>query len=69
MFQKVILLPASSPNQCWGLLFCWFNVLGINPSWQTAVIAHLVWIVPVVTLVIAIQVYSFDTNTWRRLRP
>lgn len=41
-------------------LLLWFNALGINPSWQTAVVAHLVWIVPVVTLVIAIQVYSFD---------
>ena len=29
-------------------------------SWKTAVFAHLVWIVPVVTLVISIQVYSFD---------
>ena len=29
-------------------------------SWQTAIFAHLVWIVPVVTLVMAIQVYGFD---------
>jgi spermidine/putrescine transport system permease protein len=29
-------------------------------SWHTAVFAHLVWIIPVCTLVISIQVYSFD---------
>ena len=29
-------------------------------SWHTAIVAHLVWIVPVVTLVMAIQVYGFD---------
>ncbi|MFO1068859.1 MAG: ABC transporter permease subunit [Geminicoccaceae bacterium] len=29
-------------------------------SWHTAIIAHLVWIAPVVTLVMAIQVYGFD---------
>lgn len=32
------------------------------PSWKTAVLAHLVWIVPVVTLVIAIKVYSYDAT-------
>jgi spermidine/putrescine transport system permease protein len=32
----------------------------VQTSWQTAIVAHLVWIVPVVTLVIAIQVYGFD---------
>ncbi|OLP61829.1 spermidine/putrescine ABC transporter permease [Xaviernesmea oryzae] len=61
LFQKAILLPIFFPQPVLGLaLLLWFNALGINPSWQTAVIAHLVWIVPVVTLVIAIQVYSFD---------
>jgi spermidine/putrescine transport system permease protein len=34
--------------------------MGLELSWHTAVFAHLVWVVPVVTLVIAIQVYSFD---------
>ncbi|MDH6266137.1 spermidine/putrescine transport system permease protein [Rhizobium sp. SG_E_25_P2] len=61
LFQKAILLPVFFPQPVLGLaLLLWFNALGINPSWQTAVIAHLVWIAPVVTLVIAIQVYSFD---------
>ncbi|MQT15299.1 ABC transporter permease [Segnochrobactrum spirostomi] len=61
LFQKVLLLPVFFPQPVLGLaLLLWFNALGISPSWQTAVVAHLVWIVPVVTLVIAIQVYSFD---------
>ena len=38
----------------------WFNAIGLELSWKTAVFAHLVWIIPVVTLVISIQVYSFD---------
>lgn len=61
LYQKVILLPVFFPQPVLGLaLLLWFNALGINPSWVTAVIAHLVWIVPVVTLVVAIQVYGFD---------
>lgn len=61
LYQKAILLPVFFPQPVLGLaLLLWFNALGVNPSWMTAVIAHLVWIVPVVTLVIAIQVYSFD---------
>ncbi|KDR90334.1 spermidine/putrescine ABC transporter permease [Agrobacterium sp. TS43] len=63
LYQKVILLPVFFPQPVLGLaLLLWFNALGVNPSWITAVIAHLVWIVPVVTLVIAIQVYGFDTT-------
>jgi spermidine/putrescine transport system permease protein len=41
-------------------LLLWFNALGMQMSWKTAVFAHLVWIVPVVTLVMAIQMYAFD---------
>lgn len=60
-FQKVVLLPIFFPQPVLGLaLLLWFNAIGIPLSWQTAVVAHLVWIVPVVTLVIATQVYSFD---------
>ncbi|MCP4381066.1 MAG: ABC transporter permease [Hyphomicrobiales bacterium] len=60
-FQKLILLPIFFPQSVLGLaLLLWFNALGLQLSWQTAVFAHLVWIVPVVTLVISIQVYSFD---------
>ncbi|MDT8855502.1 ABC transporter permease [Paracoccaceae bacterium Fryx2] len=60
-YQKLILLPIFFPQSVLGLaLLLWFNALGLQMSWQTAVFAHLVWIVPVVTLVISIQVYSFD---------
>jgi spermidine/putrescine transport system permease protein len=61
VYQKIILLPIFFPQSVLGLaLLLWFNTLGLPLSWKTAVFAHLVWIVPVVTLVISIQVYSFD---------
>lgn len=61
MFQKIILMPVFFPQPVLGLaLLLWFNAIGIPLSWHTAVFAHLVWITPVVTLVIAIQVYGFD---------
>ena len=61
LFQRLVLLPIFFPQSVLGLaLLIWFNALGIQTSWMTAIVAHLVWIVPVVTLVIAIQVYSFD---------
>ena len=60
-YQKLILLPIFFPQSVLGLaLLLWFSMLGLQLSWMTAVFAHLVWIVPVVTLVISIQVYSFD---------
>jgi spermidine/putrescine transport system permease protein len=61
LYQKLLLLPIFFPQPVLGLaLLLWFNALGLQLSWQTAVIAHLVWIVPVVVLVISIQVYGFD---------
>lgn len=61
IFQKLILLPILFPQAVLGLaLLLWFTALGITPSWQAAVFAHLVWIAPIATLVIAIQVYAFD---------
>lgn len=61
IYQKLILLPIFFPQSVLGLaLLLWFNTLGLPLSWKTAIFAHLVWIVPVVTLVISIQVYSFD---------
>ncbi|MEM8570742.1 MAG: ABC transporter permease [Pseudomonadota bacterium] len=60
-FQKVILLPIFFPQTVLGLaLLMWFNAVGVIPSWQTAIVAHLVWIAPIATLVIAIRAYSFD---------
>lgn len=61
LFQKIVLLPIFFPQSVLGLaLLLWFNAIGIQTSWMTAIFAHLVWIIPVVTLVISIQVYSFD---------
>jgi spermidine/putrescine transport system permease protein len=61
LYQKLVLLPIFFPQSVLGLaLLLWFNALGLTLSWQTAVFAHLIWVVPVVTLVIAIQVYGFD---------
>lgn len=61
LFQKLLLLPIFFPQPVLGLaLLLTFSALGITTSWLTAVFAHLVWIVPVVTLVIAIKVYGFD---------
>jgi spermidine/putrescine transport system permease protein len=61
LYQKLILLPIFFPQPVLGLaLLLWFNVLGITTSWHTAAAAHLVWIIPIVTLVISIQVYGFD---------
>jgi spermidine/putrescine transport system permease protein len=61
VFQKFILLPIFFPQAVLGLaLLMWFNSVGIIPDWKTAVVAHLVWISPIATLVIAIRAYSFD---------
>jgi spermidine/putrescine transport system permease protein len=61
IYQKLVLLPIFFPQSVLGLaLLLWFNAIGLELSWKTAVFAHLVWIIPVVTLVISIQVYSFD---------
>lgn len=61
LYQKLLLLPIFFPQAVLGLaLLLWINVLGWMPSWKTAVLAHLVWIAPVVTLVLSIKVYSYD---------
>ncbi|MGD9743501.1 MAG: ABC transporter permease, partial [Dongiaceae bacterium] len=61
IYQKLVLLPIFFPQSVLGLaLLLWFTALGIETSWQTAVFAHLIWVVPVATLVISIQVYGFD---------
>ncbi len=63
LYQKLLLLPIFFPQTVLGLaMLLWMNALGISPSWKTAVVAHLVWIVPVVTLIIAIQVYNYDPS-------
>jgi spermidine/putrescine transport system permease protein len=61
LYQRIVLLPIFFPQAVLGLaLLLWFNTLGLPLTWKTAVFAHLVWIVPIVTLIISIQVYSFD---------
>jgi spermidine/putrescine transport system permease protein len=60
-FQKLILLPIFFPQTVLGLaLLMWFNSVGIIPTWKTAIVAHLVWIAPIATLIVAIRAYSFD---------
>ncbi len=60
-YQRLIMLPIFFPQAVLGLaLLLWFTFVGVLPSWEAAVFAHLVWVVPIVTLVISIQVYGFD---------
>ena len=60
-YQRLIMLPIFFPQAVLGLaLLLWFTFVGVLPSWEAAVFAHLVWIVPIVTLVISLQVYGFD---------
>lgn len=61
MFQKAVLLPIFFPQTVLGLaLLIWFNSIGVIPDWKTAVVAHLVWITPIATLIIAIRAYGFE---------
>ena len=61
LYQRLILLPIFFPQAVLGLaLLLWFSSLGITTSWHTAVFAHMIWILPIVTLIMSIQVYSFD---------
>ncbi|MBX3567558.1 MAG: ABC transporter permease [Rhizobiaceae bacterium] len=80
LFQKLVLLPVFFPQSVLALaLLILFNSLGVIPSWKTAVVAHLVWIAPIATLVVAIRAYAFDpmleeaardlgASTWTVLR-
>ena len=62
-YQRLIMLPIFFPQAVLGLaLLLWVTYVGVLPSWEVAVFAHLVWIVPIVTLVISIQVYGFDVS-------
>ena len=60
-FQRFLILPLFFPQPVLGLaLLVYFTTLGITPGWQTAAFAHLIWVVPVVTLVISIRLYNYD---------
>lgn len=61
IYQKFLLLPIFFPQLVLALaqlLLC--NYLKINTSWIVAGISHMVWMLPIVTMVIAIQIYGFD---------
>jgi len=61
LYQKLVLLPVFFPQAVLGLaLLLWFSAIGVTTSWLTAVFAHMIWIVPIVTLIMSIQAYSFD---------
>ncbi len=61
LYQRLVLLPIFFPQAVLGLsLLLWFSALGITTSWQTAVFAQMIWIVPIVILIMSIQAYSFD---------
>jgi spermidine/putrescine transport system permease protein len=61
IFQQILLIPIFFPQAVLGLaLQLWFNSLGINMSWEATVFAQMVWIVPIVTLIIAIQAFGYD---------
>lgn len=68
-YQKAIFLPVFFPQSVLGLgSLLWFNLLGIPLDWKTAAVAQLVWIAPIVTLIIAIQVFGYDPALERAAR-
>ncbi len=61
LFRRMLLLPIFFPQPVLGLsLLLYISALGITPDWKTAAFAHLIWIVPIVTLVISIRLYDYD---------
>ncbi|MGP9818521.1 ABC transporter permease [Salinarimonas sp. NSM] len=61
LYQRALLLPIFFPQPVLGLaLLVALSAAGIAPDWRTAVFAHLVWVVPIATLVISIRLYGFD---------
>ena len=61
LFQRILVLPIFFPQPVLGLaLLLSFTAVGITPDWRTAAVAHLVWIVPIVTLVISIRFFGYD---------
>ncbi|MGP1394994.1 MAG: ABC transporter permease [Inquilinaceae bacterium] len=61
LFQRLLVLPIFFPQPVMGLaLLLSFTAVGFTPSWKTAVVAHLVWIVPIVSLVVSIRFFGYD---------
>lgn len=62
LYQQLLLVPIFFPQAVLGLaLQIWFSAIGVQMTWTATVFAHLVWIAPIVTLIIAIQAYGFDS--------
>ncbi|RVT81533.1 ABC transporter permease [Rhodobacteraceae bacterium CCMM004] len=60
-FQKAVVLPIFFPQPVLGLaLLLFLTAIGVTPSWRSAVFAHMVWILPIVTLVISIRLFGYD---------
>lgn len=63
LYQRCLLLPIFFPQPVLGLaLLLALTAAGITPTWKTAAFAHLVWVVPIVTLVISIRLYDYDVR-------
>lgn len=61
LYRRMLLLPIFFPQPVLGLaLLLYFSALGVTPDWRTAAFAHLIWIVPIVTLIISIRLYNYD---------
>jgi spermidine/putrescine transport system permease protein len=61
LYQKLLLLPVFFPQAVLGLaLLVTMGAVGVAPSWRTTVFAHLVWVVPIVTLIVSIRLYGYD---------
>ncbi|MEF2553513.1 ABC transporter permease [Aurantimonas sp. A2-1-M11] len=60
-FQILVMLPIFFPQAVLGLAVqLWLNTLGVPMSWHSTVFGQLVWIAPIASLIIAIQVFSYD---------
>lgn len=61
LLQKIVLLPLFLPQLVPGLaLQLWCSTHDIPLSWLTTAWVQLIWIVPLVTLVIAMRLYGYD---------
>jgi spermidine/putrescine transport system permease protein len=61
IYQKFLLLPIFFPQLVLALaqlLLC--NYFKINTSWIVAGVSHMIWMLPIVTMVIAIQIYGYE---------